>query len=124
MQYIDKLAFIVPNEDEPNFSDKPTFLTRPEEPLQFAIYSMKKGHKIQAHIHKTPKQEVMYIKEGVLAVSIFDTNKVKVREVVIRTGDSIWLGYGGHSFQAIDNTVVIYCKLGPYEGKEADKEVF
>lgn len=119
----DNLA-IVADAFEGGVRDKPYFFTSEKELLQAGFYSMSKGHKIKAHIHKGSKQEFLYIETGKLNVSIYNNSRELVEELTLEEKDSIWLGSGGHSFEALEDTVVVYCKIGPYEGREADKEVF
>lgn len=103
------------------------FLSKNHFPLQLAISSYKKGHKIIPHVHVNREitikniQEVVYIKSGIVKVNLYDSNRESLRSVKLSSGDLIFFTAGGHGFEMKKDTIIIEVKQGPYLGKEKDK---
>jgi hypothetical protein len=111
-------------------SDKTSFLTPLELPLQFAFMNFKKGFQIKAHIHNKYSREIfetneiLIIRKGSLKVCFFNFKKDYVHSEILNEGDLIFLQEGGHSFEMIENCEFFEVKNGPYFNPEIDKIKF
>jgi hypothetical protein len=96
---------------------------------QVAYMRHPSGHKIEAHVHALfPRQvfytqEVLIIRKGQVRVDLFNSNRQFLCNRILNTGDLILLCGGGHSFEMLEETVMIEIKQGPYTG-ENDKVRF
>lgn len=105
-----------------------TFLTEDKDFIQVGIWEYDKGLKLQPHIHNeinrevSKTQEVVFVKSGRVAASIFDEEKNLVRKIELNPGDILILFGGGHGYEILeDNTYVLEVKNGPYLGAEVDR---
>lgn len=111
-------------------SDKTSFLTKQELPLQFAFMNFKKGTEIKAHIHNKYSREifetneVLIIKKGSLKVNFFNLTRNLIHFEVLNEGDIIFLIEGGHSFEMMEDCEFFEVKNGPYYSPEIDKIKF
>lgn len=108
-----------------------TFYGSPEENLQFSALRYKKGKIFQNHIHKhRPRviqrtQECWIVLKGKVKVFVFDENKKKIHEHIMKSGQFFISFRGGHGYEILlDETIVVESKLGSFVGVEADKEKF
>ncbi len=102
-----------------------SFLTDPEENIQFGYFSHSKGQKIQPHVHKefirntSGTQEVLFIKDGSLKVNFFSKNQKSIgKNIILSKGDWIVLLSEGHGFEMLSDCKIIEVKNGPYAGDE------
>ena len=120
------VAIVVKNEFK---RDGFNFISESHYPLQVGINSYEKEEKIKPHIHVNRDikvetlQEVVYIKSGKVKVDLYDSQKVKVRSLILSAGDLVFLVGGGHGFNMLEDTVIFEVKQGPYAGKAQDKVV-
>jgi len=120
-----QIALIIRNEfqTEPN-SIK--FFTPNTFSQQIGLMQRPKGYKIQPHIHKRVKREVLYtnevllVKKGLIQVDFYDDNKKFITSKIIKNGDILLLIKGGHGFNILEESEIYEIKQGPYVG-EADK---
>lgn len=111
-------------------SDKTSFLTSQELPLQFAFMNFKKGSSIKAHIHNKYSREIfetneiLIIRKGSMKVSFYNFDKDYVHSEVLNEGDMIFLQEGGHSFDMLEECEFFEVKNGPYLGETKDKVKF
>jgi hypothetical protein len=105
------------------------FVSKDYYPLQLGINSYKKGDKIKPHSHIDREiiikklQEVVQIKNGKVAVDLYDSDNQLFKSIRLSTGDLIFFVGGGHSFEMLSNTTIIEVKQGPYLGKDKDKVI-
>lgn len=111
-------------------SDRTSFFTRNELPLQLAFMNLGKGSQIKSHIHNIYRREifetneVLIIRRGSLRVFFFNFNRDCVHSEVLKEGDVIFLQEGGHAFEMIENCEFFEVKNGPYINPEVDKIKF
>lgn len=106
-----------------------TFLTSPEQSQQVGIIHHPAGHAIVPHIHCqvartiTMTQEVIFVRSGMVKVSIFNTVRQRVAQCILSAGDTAILLAGGHGFEFLEDSELVECKTGPYLGSN-DKVQF
>ena len=96
--------------------------------VQVGVWGYDKGIKLQPHIHNevrrevTRTQEVVFVKQGKVAASIFDEGGSLVERLELGIGDTLILLKGGHGYEILeDGTQVLEVKNGPYPGAEIDR---
>ena len=88
-----------------------------------------KGYKIQPHIHNKVErtidytQEVLFIKNGLVRVDFYKTDKTYFKSKILNTGDVILLSFGGHGFEMLEDSEIIEVKQSPFAGN-IDKSRF
>jgi len=115
----------------PNFSAKSTtFFTPPTFSQQLGYLKHTKGNIIKPHKHKiSPRQvqytqEVLFIKKGKLKVDLYNDEKKYITSQILNEGDLIFLAFGGHGFEIIEDSEIIEVKQGPYIDPKSDKDRF
>ena len=105
------------------------FYTGNDKFVQLASWKYDHGHVTSAHSHKiyervsTITQELVYVKQGSLEVSLFDGNNKIFSKETLKEGMAILIFKGGHQYRILeDGTEVIEVKNGPYPGLEKDKQ--
>jgi len=104
------------------------FITSPKENLQVNIINQEKGHVIPDHYHKSVErnifgtQEVLYVELGIMKVRFLDWSEQIISEETLSPGDLVVLLRGGHGFEFLEDSKIIYVKQGPYVGKGTDKK--
>lgn len=105
------------------------FYNEDDDSLQIGSMRRPRGYLIDAHIHNSAPRtieytkEVLFIKSGIVNILFYDNSKKLLCEHVVREGDFIFLGLGGHGMEIIEEAEIIEVKQGPYVG-EADKTRF
>ena len=95
-------------------------------PLQVARVNLKKNtirpHSNKFKINKKKKvaqNECWIVLKGVLYVSLFDIDKSKIKNLILKKGSILITVGGGHSInKSSRNTEIVEIKLGPYDGKD------
>ena len=112
-----------------DIKDKLNFPTPKEFPMQLGIHNRDKGEESKPHIHfghkqltKVPSHELFHIIKGKVQINIYDFQKNLVKEVILNTGDTIFLT-AGHSVKFLEKTKMLEVKQGPFR-KKLDKEYF
>jgi hypothetical protein len=97
--------------------------------LQVSAIRLPQAKQIRAHKHKdiarntVGTQEAWVLISGHLLAKIYDTNGSLIEVIPLGPGMSLTLYNGGHSFEVISNSVVIFeIKNGPYYGAELDSQ--
>ncbi len=96
------------------------FFTPDEFSQQLAYMNRPKGHIINSHIHsrmaKNIKytQEVLFIRSGKIRIDFYDEKKHYVESRVVRQGDVVFLAFGGHGFEFMEDAEMIEVKQGPF----------
>lgn len=107
----------------------PNFFTPGEFSQQLGLLVHPKGRIVKRHRHKLVKreifrtQEVLVLLTGKIRVEIYDDDRAKLRNVILKSGDSILLAQGGHKVTVLEDSKIIEVKQGPYAGFD-DKEFF
>ena len=105
------------------------FLTPADFSQQLGYMNRSKGYKIQPHIHNKVErtinytQEVLFIKNGLVRVDFYKTDKTYYKSKILNTGDVILLSFGGHGFEMLEDSEIIEVKQGPFAGN-IDKSRF
>lgn len=99
------------------------FLTDEANPFQVGIHNRQKGTHLAPHVHRIEKpliinsiQEILYVIEGKIRVSLYSTKGKRIASRVLGSGDSILLVSGGHGLDFIENSRIFEVKQGPYPG--------
>ena len=105
------------------------FFTPSDFSQQLGYMSRCKGYKIQPHIHNKIErtinytQEVLFIKNGLVRVDFYKTDKTYFKSKILHSGDVILLSFGGHGFEMLKDSEIIEVKQGPFAGN-IDKSRF
>ena len=123
---LEPIALIIRAEyDEPGIH----FFTPANFSQQLALMKHSPGHKIAPHVHNMVfrqvlfTQEVLIIRRGKVKVNLYSGDRTFIGSRVLASGDLILLCGGGHSFDFIEETVMVEVKQGPYAG-DGDKTRF
>ena len=68
-------------------------------------------------------QEVLWIRQGSVRLNLYNSQRGLVCAPVLFKDDLILLCGGGHSFEMLEETIMVEVKQGPYAG-ENDKTRF
>jgi mannose-6-phosphate isomerase-like protein (cupin superfamily) len=104
--------------------DQTTFYSHPDDSQQVGHIVYKKGSKIPRHVHRVVKRqverttEVLLVQTGTCKCHFHDGEGVVVITVELRTGDVLCILDGAHSFEFLQDTVMLEVKQGPYLGKD------
>ena len=105
------------------------FFTPANFSQQLALMKHPPGHKISPHVHNMVfrqvlfTQEVLIIRRGKVKVNLYSGDQTFIGSRVLASGDLILLCGGGHSFEFLEETVMVEVKQGPYAG-DGDKTRF
>lgn len=129
IRFKDRIFAIVFKSNE-ELKEGHNFLTEPDENLQVDVINQKKDGIIPDHCHKFLErtifgtQEVLYIEKGVMKVRFLNGDGNLIEEDILNPGDLVVLLRGGHGFEFLEDSRIIYVKQGPYISQGADKKVF
>lgn len=108
-----------------------TFITPDETFIQVGSWRYDAGQRLAAHVHKeyprvaTKTQEVVFVKQGKMKTTLYNSQRQAVQEVVIEAGDLLVITEAGHGYEILsDDTQILEVKNGPFVSVEADKEKF
>ncbi len=96
---------------------------------QVAFISHPSGKKIAPHVHNLVfrqvlyTQEVLFIRKGRVKVNLYSSDRRFLGSRILVSGDVILLCGGGHSFEMLEDTVMVEVKQGPFTGDQ-DKTKF
>lgn len=105
------------------------FLTPPSYSMQLGYMNRPAGYVIKPHVHNKIvrevkfTKEVLFLKSGKVRVDFYDESKSYLESYVLNQGDVIFLAYGAHGFEMIEESEIIEVKQGPYSA-ESDKIQF
>lgn len=100
--------------------DRIKFFVPDEYPQQLGYLKHRRGHVIAAHIHKpvlrkiTFTQEVLFIRSGRVRIDFYDEKRHYVESRVVKQGDIVFLAFGGHGFEFMQDAEMIEVKQGPF----------
>lgn len=99
------------------------FLTDELNALQIGTHNVKKGKKYNLHYHVLDKfitvksiQEILYVVEGKILVTLTTKKGVSIDRVELKSGDSILLIDEAHEIEVLEDTQLFEVKQGPYPG--------
>ena len=101
-------------------NERVNFFTKPSDQLQIGAFNMKKGEKIQPHMHLENKRELFYtaevllVKKGILTVIFYSEKDVENQRHELCAGDTILLKAGIHGFSISEDCEFIEIKQGPF----------
>ena len=111
--------------DEPGIH----FFTPANFSQQVAVMRHGRGKRLDPHVHNLVTRQVLYtqevliIRRGRLRVTLYNSQRKRLRSLELTDGDVILLCGGGHSFEMLEETTMVEVKQGPYAG-ENDKTRF
>ncbi|MBN2126850.1 MAG: hypothetical protein JW703_00485 [Candidatus Diapherotrites archaeon] len=111
-----------------NYEPGVYFPTTDETPFQIGLHKQPKGKIIPAHRHypisfeNLQFSEFFYIVKGKIKITVYNSKKIKIKDVIVEGGDIIYL-LEGHGMELLEETTMFELKQGPYRGKEKDKEM-
>lgn len=79
-----------------------------------------KGHVITSHLHKPVlrkiklTQEILFIRSGKVRVDFYDKKRHYVESRIVKQGDVVFLAFGGHGFEFLEDSEMIEVKQGPF----------
>jgi hypothetical protein len=105
------------------------FLSEEDWPLQLGLLAHPGGHSIPAHRHierttsgRITTQEFLFLLDGRMDVDFYDGQGVLFQSETLVSGQALLQVRGGHGFTFREPSRIIELKLGPYLGKDKDKE--
>jgi len=96
------------------------FLVPSKYPQQLAYMKRPRGYTIISHLHSPVlrkikfTQEVLFIKSGKVRIDFYDKKRHYVESRVVKQGDIIFLAFGGHGFEFLEESEMIEVKQGPF----------
>lgn len=96
------------------------FFVPDEYPQQLGYMKHLKGDVIISHIHKPVlrrvkfAQEVLFIRSGKIRIDFYDEKKHYVESRIVKQGDVVFLAFGGHGFEFMEDADMIEVKQGPF----------
>jgi mannose-6-phosphate isomerase-like protein (cupin superfamily) len=104
------------------------FLTKPDNAFQIGIHDRREVIKLPPHIHNCPTpihiteiQEVLYVIEGKIRVTMMSATRHSIATKLLSPGDAILLKSQAHSVEFLGNARVFEIKQGPYPGDDHAK---
>tara|TARA_A100001388_G_scaffold269562_1_gene246027 strand:+ start:4481 stop:4900 length:420 start_codon:yes stop_codon:yes gene_type:complete len=116
-----QIALIIRNEYQCK-ENSINFFTPNSFSQQIGVMKRPKGYKIDPHIHKRVKREVLFtnevllIKYGIVKVDFYNNEKKYLESRTLKAGDILLLIRGGHGFTIIEEAEIFEIKQGPYVG--------
>jgi len=96
------------------------FFVPDDYPQQLGYMKRLKGYVITPHTHKPVlrrtklTQEVLFIRGGKIRIDFYDEKKHYVESRVVKQGDVVFLAFGGHGFEFMEDAEIIEVKQGPF----------
>ncbi len=107
--------------------EKTRFFSPPESSFQFGLLAHSAGYQESAHYHQEFErvvkdlQQMFVVQRGVVGVQLFDDLGALIKEVILKSGESIVLIHGAHAIRVIEDMQCISVKQGPFMGDAFDK---
>ncbi len=125
-KYGQTLAIVLSPQDYLQHSKK-VFFTDARDLLQVGSLFFQEGAVVVPHRHRTRDgdgvpMEFILVLCGHGVVSVYDTDGAMAECFKVGTGDIVIQKQGGHGFEWTADTTVLEVKLGPYLGRDSDKE--
>lgn len=96
------------------------FFVPDEYSQQLGYMKCLKGHVITSHLHRPVlrsiklTQEVLFIRSGKVRVDFYDEKRGYVESRIVKQGDVVFLAFGGHGFEFLENGEMMEVKQGPF----------
>ena len=96
------------------------FFVPDEYPQQLGYMGRPRGYTIAPHVHKPTlrrikfTQEVLFIRSGKVRVDFYDGRKHYIESRIVKQGDIVFLAFGGHGFEFMEDAEMIEVKQGPF----------
>ena len=96
------------------------FLVPNKYPQQLGYMSRSRGYVSASHLHSPVlrriklTQEVLFIRKGKVRIDFYDERKHYLESRIVKQGDTVFLAFGGHGFEFMENAEMIEVKQGPF----------
>lgn len=96
------------------------FLVPDDYPQQLGYMGRPQGYVIAPHVHKPVlrrikfTQEVLFIRSGKIRIDFYDEKKHYLESRIVKQGDVVFLAFGGHGFEFMEDSDMIEVKQGPF----------
>jgi len=96
------------------------FFVPDEYPQQLGYMKRPRGYLIASHIHRPVlrriklAQEVLFIRKGKVRIDFYDEKKHYLESRIVKQGDIVFLAFGGHGFEFMEDAEMIEVKQGPF----------
>lgn len=107
------------------------FFTDEKNPFQVGIHNHDKNVSLMPHFHKIKKplsiktiQEILFVLEGKILVTLYTKGAKVISKKTLSKGDSILLISQGHGVKFLEKSRIFEVKQGPYPGQKHAKEYF
>ncbi len=96
------------------------FFVPDEYSQQLGYMQCLKGHVITSHLHRPVlrrvklAQEVLFIRSGKVRVDFYDEKRHYVESRIVKQGDVVFLAFGGHGFEFLEDAEMFEVKQGPF----------
>jgi len=122
-----QLAIVLSPSDYMQHSKK-VFFSDARDLLQVGSLFFEEGSGVVPHRHRVRDgdgvpMEFILVLCGHGVVSVYDTDGALAECFKVKTGDIVIQKQGGHGFEWTADTTILEVKLGPYLGRESDKEL-
>lgn len=96
------------------------FFVPDEYPQQLGYMRRPRGYAIASHVHRPVlrriklAQEVLFIRSGKIRIDFYDEKKHYAESRIVKQGDIVFLAFGGHGFEFMEDAEMIEVKQGPF----------
>jgi hypothetical protein len=108
-----------------------TSISEKAEPLQVLVSLRHKSSTPDPHFHLYREkdtsekiQESWYVVSGKILCHLFNEENELMESVTLQAGWLCVTYAGGHSFEVLEDAILLEHKTGPYSGRADDKQVF
>jgi len=121
------LAMVLETKDYIQHKDK-RFFSDPWDILQIGSLFFPQDSSVAPHIHKHKERpedsmEILLLFNGRMEADIYDEERQLVESLELGPGDILIQKRGGHGFRFPVKANLVEVKLGPYDGRDSDKEM-
>ena len=97
------------------------FITTNDYIMQLGMMNRPKDYLVPPHVHLDTKrnttgtQEVLFIKKGIVELSLYTSEGKFIESRIAEAGDFILFAGGGHGIKILEESEIIEVKNGPYD---------
>lgn len=104
------------------------FFSDPKDSIQIGSLLFLQDSVVLPHIHKAKDaerlpMEILLLFQGRVEVDIYNNERELAGQLLLKPGDILIQKSGGHGFRFPVKATLLEVKLGPYDGRESDKEM-
>ena len=126
-KYGSVLVLVLETQDYIQGEDK-RFFSDAGDALQIGSLFFPQDSVVKPHIHKHKERpddpmEILLLFRGRIEADIYDEEHKMVGVLDLKPGDILIQKRGGHGFRFPAKAPLLEIKLGPYDGRESDKEM-